>query len=471
MSCLKKSPETMPAVLTPAVSGGTGRVTPVNTTSEGTPPGAAGVVLLGASYGTKNMGVNALAAGTAASVFHSLPEAGFAFMDYSKEPGTYQVRSATGDREVPLYDIRFSKKLGLKNNIARLIVAAAMHRILPRWLRKKIRVAHPALDQLLRSEVVVAISGGDSFSDIYGMSRLFYVCLPQILAIAAGRPLVLLPQTVGPFATGKGRALARFILRRAKHIYSRDRESLAEVSRLLGREASNASLAYDMGFALEPIPPESSVVDQLRQLRSRGTLVGLNVSGLLYAGGYTGRNEFGLSDDYKGLVSRLLSSLMALEGVQVLLVPHVLGSPQSNESDLTACQRVYDEFASSCGGRLHYLPGDYDHHGIKFMIGQCDFFLGSRMHACIAALSQSVPAVGLAYSRKFAGVFETIDCGELVIDLTTVSTEEVLTRVNLLYGQRREIQERLRAQMPGVKGSVLDLFKEISATVGLTQKV
>jgi len=472
MSLLNKHSDAAPEVLRQAIAFEAGREAPVCPSGESSSVGPAGaVVLLGASYGTKNMGVNALAAGTSASVFHSLPEAGFAFMDYSKEPGIYQVRSASGDREVPLYDIRFSKKLGLKNNIARLIVAAVIHRVLPRRLRKKIRAAHPALDNLLRSDIAVAISGGDSFSDIYGMSRLFYVCLPQILAIAAGRPLVLLPQTVGPFATAKGRSLARFILRRAKHIYSRDRESLEEVSRLLGTKAANASLAYDMGFALEPIPPDSSVVEQLAKLRASGILVGLNVSGLLYAGGYTGRNEFGLSDDYKALVSRLLSSLMALEGVQVLLVPHVLGSPESNESDLTACQRVYDEFAGSSGGRLHYLPGDYDHHGIKFLIGQCDFFLGSRMHACIAALSQSIPAVGLAYSRKFSGVFETIDCGELVIDLTTISTDEVILRVELLYQQRLEIGARLRAQMPEVKRSVLSLFKEISAIVRLTQKM
>ena len=44
----------------------------------------------------------------------------------------------------------------------------------------------------------------------------------------------------------------------------------------------------------------------------------------------------------------------------------------------------------------------------KAVIGQCDFFIGSRMHACIAALSQGVPCVGVAYSMKFAGVFDTV---------------------------------------------------------------
>ena len=45
---------------------------------------------------------------------------------------------------------------------------------------------------------------------------------------------------------------------------------------------------------------------------------------------------------------------------------------------------------------------------MKYLIGQCDFFVGSRMHSCIAAVSQCVPAVSIAYSDKFIGVMATL---------------------------------------------------------------
>ena len=34
-----------------------------------------------------------------------------------------------------------------------------------------------------------------------------------------------------------------------------------------------------------------------------------------------------------------------------------------------------------------------------------NFFVGARMHACIAAFSSGVPTVPMAYSRKFTGLF------------------------------------------------------------------
>ena len=427
------------------------------------------VILVGASYGTKNMGVNALAAGTVASVQASLPGARFAFMDYSKEAGSHQVRSSGGDAEIPLLNIRFSKKLGLHNNIARLIVAAALHRLVPgeRW-KAKVRKSHPQLEEILKADVVVAISGGDSFSDIYGMSRLFYVCLPQVLAIMAGRPLVLLPQTVGPFSTWLGRRLGRFILRRASRTYCRDRQSLAEADRMLGG-AGRAHLAYDMGFALEPLAPKPAVVEEVVRLRAQGTLIGFNVSGLLYAGGYTGRNEFGLNQDYKELVGRVLNTLLAMDGVQVMLVPHVMGGPHTDESDITACEKVYQQYAGISGGRLHTLRAEVDHHEVKYVIGQCDFFLGSRMHACIAALSQCVPAVGLAYSRKFAGVFETIGCEALVIDLTRESGDSVVATLGRQFQERARTKGQLEAKMPEVRRAILGLFREIDSAVRMKE--
>ena len=38
-----------------------------------------------------------------------------------------------------------------------------------------------------------------------------------------------------------------------------------------------------------------------------------------------------------------------------------------------------------------------------------DFVTGARMHACIAAFSSGVPVVPMAYSRKFNGLFSSLN--------------------------------------------------------------
>jgi polysaccharide pyruvyl transferase WcaK-like protein len=45
----------------------------------------------------------------------------------------------------------------------------------------------------------------------------------------------------------------------------------------------------------------------------------------------------------------------------------------------------------------------------KSYISGLDFLVAGRMHACIAAFSTGTPVVPIAYSRKFTGLFGTLD--------------------------------------------------------------
>ena len=57
------------------------------------------------------------------------------------------------------------------------------------------------------------------------------------------------------------------------------------------------------------------------QANSGVPLVGLNVSGLLFNGGYTHNNMFGLQTDYKALVYELIDFLIRQKGPRFCLCP------------------------------------------------------------------------------------------------------------------------------------------------------
>jgi hypothetical protein len=224
------------------------------------------VCLLGASFGTSNMGVNALTAGTLKAFFERYPKGELFLFDYGKESVAYNFQ--TNDRKVTvrLVNIRFSKKFYLSNNIALLIVLALFSKFIPIGrIRKKILSSNFCLRQVAEADIVVSMAGGDSFSDIYGLSRLLYVSLPQILALLMGKKLVLLPQTIGPFKGTVAKGIARMILKRAAMIYSRDREGLGETRDLIGSNYSDEKVrfCYDVGFVVDPVLPNSMDIDGL----------------------------------------------------------------------------------------------------------------------------------------------------------------------------------------------------------------
>jgi len=272
-----------------------------------------------------------------------------------------------------------------------------------------------------RSDMVIDIGAGDSFADIYGGRRLRRMFVLKYLTHLAGTPLVMAPQTVGPFRKPLSRFLARLSMRLCAVVATRDRLSTGCVREMgIKGEVIEAS---DVALRLPFTPPAP---------RSDGPVkVGLNISGLLMNGGYTGKNEFGLTMDYPGLVRDIIRHFQA-QGCEVHLVPHVIvaGGAMAMEDDARASQALLPEFPGLVLAPSFATPSE-----AKTYIAGMDFFMGARMHACIAAFSSGVPVVPMAYSRKFEGLFGSIGYARTV-DCTTESSAEILAKIIAAYADR-----------------------------------
>jgi colanic acid/amylovoran biosynthesis protein len=429
-------------------------------------PATPEICLLGASFETPNMGVSALTAGAIRCFVNQWPGAKVFLFDYGKLAKSYTLELDGRAITVPLVTMRFSKKFYLHNNIAFLLFLAALAKIVPSAIRRRIIDGNESLGRIADCSLVASVAGGDSFSDIYGIPRLLYVALPQILAIWLGRRLVQMPQTLGPFKGAFARRVARYILSRSDVVYSRDQKGLREVADILGPELarSKSKFSYDMGFILQPTPPADPGILGLALPKEPGSIiVGLNVSGLLFGGKSNRRNTFGFNADYDNLVGDLLALLLRDERVSVLLTPHVFG--QDDESDIVVCKKVLAFAKDKYPHRVGFAAGVYNQSEIKYLIGKCDFFVGSRMHACIAAVSQAVPAVSIAYSDKFTGVMETVGLESLVADPRTMNNQQILAIVEKAYAERDAIRDRLLHSMPEIKRTVLNMFADQINTV------
>jgi polysaccharide pyruvyl transferase WcaK-like protein len=282
-----------------------------------------------------------------------------------------------------------------------------------------------------RADIVIDIGAGDSFADIYGPARLRRLFALKFLTHLAGRPLVVAPQTVGPFTRPLSRRLARRTLRASAIVASRDRLS-AEAARALGAErvieASDVALRlpYDPPGPRRPGPPR----------------VGLNVSGLLMNGGYTRRNMFGLTLDYPALMRDIIRAFLAHpDGCEVHLVPHVITPRGWIEDDVTVCLALAEALPGPIVAPEFATPSE-----AKSYIAGLDFFAGARMHACIAAFSAGVPVVPMAYSRKFEGLFGTLGYRRTV-DCTAETQGAILAKVIAGYDDRATLAAETRAAL------------------------
>lgn len=294
-----------------------------------------------------------------------------------------------------------------------------------------------ALFKILRAhDIVVDISGGDSFADIYGDRRMFQTLLQKYLVHFASRPLVMAPQTVGPFVKPLWRRLSAGSIKRCAIVCTRDAKSTAFL-REIGYHGA-AIEASDVALRLPFDAPEAAAADQQTTPK-----VGINVSGLLMGGGYTGKNEFGLKSDYPALIRDLITHFQThADGCEVHLLGHVVPAQRGGvEDDYQACLNLQKDFPDVTVAPAFETPSE-----AKSYIAGLDFFMGARMHACIAAFSSGVPVVPMAYSRKFEGLFGTLGYHETV-DCTSDSSDEIKTRIFAAYEDRAALQVRMAAAL------------------------
>ncbi len=261
--------------------------------------------------------------------------------------------------------------------------------------RKSLLAPSGYFSRISTLNIIVDIGAGDSFAEIYGAKRFTFLWLSKFFSIVRKIPLILAPQTIGPFSKPLYRRLAAPVMTAATAAIARDQKSL-DVLKDIAPDA-DAHLSVDVAFVL-PFNDRSSERGGSR------VRIGVNASGLLCTQAETGQNRFGLSFDYLNLTRRLISSWLKRDDIEVHLIPHATSKSLPEDDDGQRADLLAKEFPSVI--RVPDFAGPSE---AKSYISSLDFLVAGRMHACIGAFSSGTPVVPIAYSRKFSGLFDMLD--------------------------------------------------------------
>lgn len=279
--------------------------------------------------------------------------------------------------------------------IAFLLAYWAVLRATPAGLRR--RIPSKFLRSVLDAEAAVDISG-DTITEDYGWVSLVTYLLTFELILLAGKPLVILAQTIGPFENRFFVRWVRSVFGRARLITVREELSHGIVNGQLGQNG-RAPMTADMAFILTPrsTPRTESVLG--RSKAEPGALrAGLNASAILERY-FHGFEDGGAGDEYIGVMARAADNLCERWNAEVFLVPHVT-IPGIDDRDVLS--KIYARMKHK--DRTVLVDEELTAREYKAVIASCGVFAGARMHATIAAMSAGVPTLVLAYSNKAIGI-------------------------------------------------------------------
>jgi polysaccharide pyruvyl transferase WcaK-like protein len=395
--------------------------------------------LFGAANDTGNLGVSALFYSCVHGIGKRLPDARLTVFDNGFTERSEEISIEGRTFRYTCRGARASKRFYRSDTAANIAYCARVGGLWNRGARA-----------ILDADAILDISGGDSFTDLYGPRVFANVCLPKRMALENNKPLILLPQTYGPFSDPKAREEARKICLGASMAWARDERSMQYLQDLVGPDfdPERHLVGVDVAFSLpskEPALPEEFKEWLLNRDCAK---IGVNVSGLVYNRPEEAKAKFSLKADYRAIVHTFIRRILADTECDVLLVPHVFAEKGHYESDVDACESVLANLGESARNRVRIASGIKDPREAKWIIAKLDWFCGTRMHSTIAALSSGVPAAAIAYSPKTAGVFESCGQGEWVADPRETDNNEAVEVLWDSFSFRNRSAQTLSEKVP-----------------------
>lgn len=336
----------------------------------------------------------------------------------------------------------------------------------------------PYIEAVLWADLVIDFSGdiwGDN-ANFLGADRFEVGMIKDLVAKNLGKPVAMLAGSPGPFTDEKMVDLAR--------------EVYARFDLVTNRESISAMLMEKQGFDLSKTvnlacpaflfkPASGPVVDSILEKEGlalegrKKPIVGFVLCGWNFEDGPF--DKWPRSDLEYSKFADCIEAIAQQLDVHVCLLSHSNGfdippAPfkLKHGRDYPVIKQLQKILSHrNLNDRVFALDGIYDTWTTKAIVGSFDMLVSGRVHAAVAALSQSVPTVIIDYghepkAHKLMGFAEVAGVSNFVAD--PASKQDMLDKIFLCWNQRDAIQKQLNAHIPHVKDAArknFHLLKEL----------
>ncbi len=272
--------------------------------------------------------------------------------------------------------------------------------------------------------------------------------LPLLLAFwstgygwLAGKPLYMMQQSVGPFRRQWEYRAARWLFERIRIVAVRDDQSSRTLV-AVGLEEAQIIMLPDAAFLYQGTGNPLRLLDEIAQAPgAQRPFIGMTVIDFALQ-----NRLFDRQDVYENALVAALKTFVTRHRGTVFLFPQVTG-PSQAEDDRIPSRRVAAGLRA-CGASVVLIDTTWSPAELQTAYGQMDIFVGTRLHSNIFALTAGTPAVAIAYFYKTFGIMQMLGLSEWVLDIWTVTDQELEQRLELLWQQRAVLRRHLGNVLP-----------------------
>lgn len=330
-------------------------------------------------------------------------------------------------------------------NLLLLIPASILPVLTFRLFGRAVFILTPAplrrlIQSYLEADLVVSKPGGFLYSSGLGLTMLITV-YTFLLAVWAGKPLYVFPQSIGPLARRWERILLRWVLSKPRIVVVREADSLQQL-RTWGITPPRCSWLPDVAFSFAGAPPALAE----EWLASHGLRRDTALLGLSAIDWGAQNPRFGLQATYEAACADMARSFIRQSNGKVVVFAHSWG-PSASQDDRIVARRIAAQLSDFSGSVL-LVDWPVAPDLLKAIYGQMDVFVATRTHAAIFALSAGVPTLIIGYQHKAWGIARMLNLESWVIDIQQIGSQVLIDRLAALWAERDAVRNRIRQALP-----------------------
>jgi colanic acid/amylovoran biosynthesis protein len=294
----------------------------------------------------------------------------------------------------------------------------------------------------LDADLVVSKPGGFLYSSGRGVSLLIAV-YSILYAYLAGKPVYMLPQSVGPLKHKWERLVVRWLLERIRIVMVREPISF-QLIKDIGVKNKQCYLIPDLAFGLADAGQEAGS-DWLRA-HGINTQLGFPLLGMTMINWGEQNSQFDQQSEYEMACGNTVRYFVNKINGRVIIFPQVWG-PLPSQDDRIPAHRLLARL-SDLSGAVTVIDEPVPAELLKSIYGWMDLFIGSRMHSNIFALSKGVPVIAIGYLHKTEGIARMVGIEKWVIEIHQMQGDALQEKLVRLWSERRTWRDRIQQVIP-----------------------
>ena len=243
-----------------------------------------------------------------------------------------------------------------------------------------------------------------------GIFQLLVFAYDFYFAKIFNKPYILYNQSIGPFKSKLHFSLMKPFLENAKKLIIREEISF---NRLKEYNLSNIILSSDIAFNLGI--KNTSILDN-HSFSADNLNFGLTVRNWL---------PFDEQMIYEKEIATFIQVLLSQEqNAFFYFIPQVIVKDMSDD-DLVTSNKIFELISKEYQSRVIVLDMNLGPKELKYIISQMNYFIGTRMHSNIFALSSLIKTIAIAYEPKTTGIMKMLKLSSYVINMEDVDSDKL----------------------------------------------